>query len=125
MIGEAYELLLERTMHDLHVKDGSPRHEITNTTRRLSNPVTDNAFWLESETDLLKTSLLEMLEDAGDKTTVELKRLSDNYGYRPNRSASKFSDFENLYGSKREDANLKTKAPVRKARDHKSSRKQG
>ena len=81
MIGEAYELLLEKTMHNLHL----------NNTASVSVPVdskphaqshqtkTHGSDWLESGKEFFKLSALELLGGAGDKTRLELKRLANSH----------------------------------------------
>ena len=78
IIGEAYELLLEKTMHDLHVSDGTASTEPS----KFSYPVipsyaqTQKSHWIENKKYLLKNSVLEYLRHAGDKTTITLRQLN-------------------------------------------------
>jgi len=79
MIGEAYELFVEKAMHDLHVADGKDSTKPAKPIYRLTNPsdtITQQSNWIENKKFLIKNSALEYLGHAGDKTTVTLKRLN-------------------------------------------------
>jgi len=79
MIGEAYELCLEKVIHGLHIQDGAPPHKATISVKLSSNhqPKDTPPDWVDLEKDIIKASLLELINDAGDKTTVALKRLNN------------------------------------------------
>ncbi len=123
MIGEAYELLLEKTMRDLHMQDGSPTRKPSNSIHHLHTSEKEKSYWLETEKSFIKTSILELLSHAGDKTTIELRRLSDTNDNQDNYSTSEYSDYKNLYGSNpnnRDRFALKTRTPHYKACSNKS-----
>ena len=77
MIGEAYELLLEKTMHDLHVNDGVDSTKPSQPIYRvIDSNYAHKSHWIENKKYLLKNAALEYLKHAGDKTTVALRRLN-------------------------------------------------
>ncbi len=85
MIGEAYELLLEKTMHDLHVHDGTDSTKTAQSADQTDAPSNTYMRWIENKKFLLKNTTLEYLRDAGDETTVTLRRLN-----HPKRTLSKY-----------------------------------
>jgi hypothetical protein len=79
IIGEAYEMLLEKTMHDLHVHDGIESSSPSESIHRVAIPSyahTQEPHWIEEKKHQLKNSTLEYLKHAGDKTTIALRRLN-------------------------------------------------
>jgi len=79
MIGEAYELFVERAMQDLHVRDGTDSKNPSKPTHRViksSDAPSQKSLWIENKKFLLKNSALEYLQHAGDKTTITLRRLN-------------------------------------------------
>ena len=90
MIGEAYELLLEKTMHDLHVHDGVASTKSPQSATQTNMPNNTYTHWIENKKFLFKNTALEYLGDAGDETTITLRRLN-----HPQRSSSKRSEYKN------------------------------
>ena len=100
IIGEAYELLIEKTMRDLHVQDGTKPASSSNSVRRLNNPYnTDSkkSYWLENKKFLIKNSALDFLSHAGDKTTIELKRLNDSQSHLDKPDENENYDMNKVY----------------------------
>jgi hypothetical protein len=123
MIGEAYELLLEKTMRDLHMQDSSPTRNPSNSIRHLRESANGKSYWLETEKNFIKISILELLSHAGDKTTIELRRLSDTNNNQDNYVTKESSDFESSYESNPSNKDrfaLKTKTPHYKTCSNKS-----
>lgn len=76
IIGEAYELLLEKTMHDLHVHDGVDDSASQASADKTSINANQNYMhWIEDKKFLLKNTALDYLGEAADGTTVTLRRL--------------------------------------------------
>lgn len=79
MIGEAYELFVEKTMHDLHLRDGKESTKPSKFIHHVIKPdiaLTQKSFWIENKKYILKNSVLEYLRHAGDDTTITLRRLN-------------------------------------------------
>lgn len=94
IIGEAYELFLERTMHDTHAlskantrKSPQPIYRILNR----SDKHNETSHWIENKKYLIKNIALDYLKHAGDKTTVALRRLNHSQ-----KTADKHATNENI-----------------------------
>ena len=130
MVGEAYELLLEKTMHDLHVQDGKsiskplpPIHRLHKHDGNQDNhSESEVSQWLASEKDLIKTTIIELLQHAADRTTLELRRLNSL-----NHPSDKHSNSERLHGDHNNppmESARKIKTPQYKNCNNKSFRRQ-
>jgi len=130
MIGEAFELLTEKTMHDLHIQDGTKPASSSKSIRRLSDPYnTDSkkSYWLENRKYLIKNTALEFLSHAGDKTTIELKRLNDLQSQLNKADENENYDINKLYGiniNYMARPVIKTKTPNYKKCNNKAFRRQ-
>lgn len=79
MIGEAYELFVEKTMHDLNVHDGTDSTKPSSAIYRITKPepaTIQASLWIEDKKYFLKNSALEYLRHAADVTTITLRRLN-------------------------------------------------
>ena len=79
MMGEAYKLFVEKTMHDLHMREGKGSTKPSKFIHRVIKPniaLTQKSFWIENKKYILKNSALEYLRHAGDDTIITLRRLN-------------------------------------------------
>lgn len=104
IIGEAYELFLEKTMHDLHVQDGK---EPAESSAHPSSKTTNNSYahWIENKKFLLKNTALEYLGDAGDETTITLRRLN-----HPQYTSNKHGEYKTKTDNNSPGYSTKTRA---------------
>ncbi|MDW3094063.1 MAG: hypothetical protein R8G33_00145 [Gammaproteobacteria bacterium] len=63
-------------MNDLHVKDGVESKKPHQSTAYSNTSSKTYAHWIENQKFLLKNTALEYLGDAGDETTITLRRLN-------------------------------------------------
>lgn len=80
MIGEAYELLLEKTMHNLHIIDGKDVSSEDEESSRMKNKsfntkTTKHSTENSLNTELLKLSIVNVLRNTADRTTMDLIQL--------------------------------------------------
>lgn len=135
IVGEAYELLLEKTLHDLHVQDGKSASKPLPLIHRLHKrdgdqnnlPESEISQWLEAEKDLIKTSIIELLQHAADRTTLELRRLNSLNQLPDELFSDKHSNMKKLHGDRSSppvESARKIRTPQYKNCDNKSFRRQ-
>ena len=128
--GKTYELLTEKTTHNLYMQDATKSASSSKSIHRLSNSYNTHSkksYWLENKKYLIKNTALALLSDAGDKTTIELKRLNSLQDHLGNPDENENYNINKLYG---ENINctprpaIKTKTPNYKKCNNKSFRRQ-
>ena len=87
MIGEAYELLLEKTMHNLHIIDGKSISANDEQNHHMTLHVKNNPFSVSTtrhdtqnpfNASMLKLSLVKLVINSADRTTIDLLQLQSN-----------------------------------------------
>ena len=80
MIGEAYELLLEKTMHNFHIIDGKDTPLDSKENLHIKNRSFDHKITAQDDkssvnTELLKLSIVNAIRNTADRTTMDLIQL--------------------------------------------------
>ncbi len=81
IIGEAYELFIERTLHDPHARTNVSPEKPSQSIYRMINKSHEHrqpSQWIENKKYLIKNIALDYLKHAGDKTTIALRRLNSS-----------------------------------------------
>ncbi len=101
MIGEAYELFVEKTMQNLHVRDGTgfTKPSISTHSAIKPNPApSQKSLWIENKKFMLENSALEYLRHAGDKTTITLRQLNQAPSASDKLEKNEYNAPNNLHG---------------------------